>query len=195
VRAAVKASLLDLLQRQGLKPYDADRFTAQRSGLSMAVAHPLGIGPGRFLEVVGYDAHSLYVRTLVENGWLGLGALVGWLGAAAAGLWRLRAAWGPQDGGEPLLPTAALLAILGGLAVQSLVIDTVHWRHLWRVMAMAVSRGAEGLGAGRAARSPSAERCPAGSSNPVAGTGWAATPDRAPAGGQGAPVVLRGGGA
>lgn len=133
--ATLRGSFSDLEGRTGLQSYDAYRFNAHLLGIQAALAHPLGVGPGRFLEVIGYDAHSLYVRALTENGWLGLISLLGWLLATAGGLWRRREA---SEG--PISP-ATLLAILGGLAVQSLVIDTIHWRHLWLLCGLAVTSG------------------------------------------------------
>ena len=65
-----------LEERAPYQAYDEDRFTAQRTGIELAVSYPLGIGPGRYEGVVGYAAHSTYVRTLAEQGFLGLLAVV-----------------------------------------------------------------------------------------------------------------------
>jgi len=35
------------------------------------------------------------------------------------------------------LSAKVLLACLAGLALNSLVIDTLHWRHLWLILALA----------------------------------------------------------
>ena len=65
-----------LEERARYQAYDEDRFTAQRTGIELAVSSPFGIGPGRYEGVVGYAAHSTYVRTLAEQGFLGLLAVV-----------------------------------------------------------------------------------------------------------------------
>jgi hypothetical protein len=117
--------------RSELKEYDSERFGAQAAGLELAWRYPFGIGPGRFADVVGIDPHSLYVRALVENGWLGLVTLVSWMGASADALWRCR----PRD--DWPVSRALLLSLLAGLAVHSFVISTLHWRHFWLIFGLA----------------------------------------------------------
>jgi O-antigen ligase len=139
-------------ERAGPKSYDSDRFGAQRFGVELAQDHPLGIGPGQFEAVSPVSAHSIYVRALAEEGVAGFVVLVALLGATLLlALQNLRA--GPSGLG---LSPRALLAIWCGLLVNSLVIDTLHWRHLWIVAgliwASALSRS-HGVAARFAARS------------------------------------------
>lgn len=52
---------------------------------------PFGIGPGRFGDLSGRDAHSLFVGILGENEWLAFGGLLILLaGIARACLGNLR---------------------------------------------------------------------------------------------------------
>jgi O-antigen ligase len=132
--AVVEAtSMTDFLsQRAALQDYDAQRFGAQASGVEIAERHPLGLGPGQFEAVSDLSAHSTYVRTLAEEGVLGVlllyGLLVLTLGFAARNV-----ALGVDTYG---IGSAALLAAWCGLLANSFFVDTLHWRHLWFVAAL-----------------------------------------------------------
>jgi O-antigen ligase len=121
-----------LSQRAALQDYDSQRFGAQASGVEIAERHPLGLGPGQFERVSAVSAHSTYVRTLAEEGVLGvllvLGLLVLTLGFAARNV-----ALGVDTYG---IGSAALLAAWCGLLANSFFVDTLHWRHLWLVAAL-----------------------------------------------------------
>jgi O-antigen ligase len=121
-----------LSQRAALQDYDSQRFGAQASGVEIAERHPLGLGPGQFERVSAVSAHSTYVRTLAEEGVLGvllvLGLLVLTLGFAARNV-----ALGVDTYG---IGSAALLAAWCGVLANSFFVDTLHWRHLWLVAAL-----------------------------------------------------------
>jgi hypothetical protein len=125
----------DMLElRASAQGYDDDRFGNQADAIALAWQHPLGLGPGATEGHLSISAHSLYVRALVENGGLGLWATLGLLAASQA-----RAVWAVLRGGEP--ETERLLAVVAaalfGVVVESAVIDTIHWRHLWLLLALA----------------------------------------------------------
>ncbi len=112
-----------------LKDYDvADRFPVQWQALKLGLSRPLGIGPGASEETFGLGTHSLYLRVLVENGWLGFAGLMGMIIHTTRELWRRIRAGGPDVGWPPL---SALFAWWVGFLANSLVIDTLHWRHFW----------------------------------------------------------------
>ena len=121
-----------LEERARYQAYDEDRFTAQRTGLELAISSPFGIGPGQYEGVVGYAAHSTYVRALAEQGFLGLLAVILLflltLGAAARNAIAGRGTFG--------IGSAALLAAWCGTLANSLFVDTLHWRHLWMIAAL-----------------------------------------------------------
>ncbi len=129
---AATSSASFLTERAGLQDYDVQRFGTQASGLEIAASHPLGIGPGQFEAVSDLSAHSTYVRALAEEGVLGallvLGLLLLTLGFAARNV-----ALGVDTYG---IGSAALLAAWCGLLVNSIFVDTLHWRHLWLVAAL-----------------------------------------------------------
>jgi hypothetical protein len=125
-------SLGFLEERAKLQSYDTHRFAAQSRGLSVGLQHPLGIGPGQFDVVSPISSHSIYVRTLSEQGALGLAAIIALIIAtmafAALNLLRGRDTYG--------ISAAALLAAWCGLVANSFFVDTLHWRHLWLVAAL-----------------------------------------------------------
>jgi O-antigen ligase len=124
---AVSHSIGFLEQRARFQSYDTQRFSAQRTGLELAQTHLLGVGPGQFEAYSAVSAHSTYVRSLAEQGVVGavllLALLFGTLLLAAR-----NAVLGRDTHG---LGSTALLAAWCGLLVNSIVVDTIHWRHLW----------------------------------------------------------------
>jgi O-antigen ligase len=118
-----------LSERTAMQDYDADRFAAQHEGIDLALEEPLGLGPGQFeprVGVLGISAHSLYVRTLLENGVAGLVSLFVFLGLT------LLVAFRSALSGGPLAACGAVVAAsLVGVLFNSAVVDTLHWRSLW----------------------------------------------------------------
>jgi O-antigen ligase len=120
-------SLAFLEERARFQSYDNDRFGAQALGLRLAEENPIGIGPGQFELVAPLSAHSTYVRALAEEGVVGAMALLGvMLGTLL--LATRNAALGRDTFG---IGSGPLLAAWCGMLVNSFVIDTLHWRHLW----------------------------------------------------------------
>jgi hypothetical protein len=125
VAATDSADFLD--ERARFQSYDAARFSGQRVGLGVAEQYPLGIGPGQYETFASISAHSTYVRTLAEEGFVGLFALV--LLLLVTFYW---AAQNVMRGRNPYgIGSAALLATWAGLLANSFFIDSIHWRHLW----------------------------------------------------------------
>ncbi len=122
-------SLSFLQERAHVQSYDTSRFAAQSRGLTVGLTHPFGIGPGQFESVSPVSSHSLYVRSLSEQGVLGLLAIValvaGTIGFAVVNLMRGSDTYG--------IGAAPLLAAWCGLVANSFFVDTLHWRHLWLV--------------------------------------------------------------
>lgn len=143
-------SLGFLEERAHLQSYDAERFSAQSRGLAVGLQHPLGIGPGQFDVVSPVSSHSLYVRSLSEQGVLGLAAIVSLLVATIA-FAVLNAIYGRDTYG---ISAAALFAAWCGLIANSFFVDTLHWRHLWLIAALIWA------GAVRSRSSPAARRRP-----------------------------------
>jgi O-antigen ligase len=121
-----------LFERAQVQSYDADRLGGWVAGLEPAQRYPFGVGPGQFEQVASISAHSLYIRVFTEQGLLGLIAI------AALLLFTLTAALGNAFAGRSTygIGSAALAGAWCGLIVNSFVIDTLHWRHLWLVAAL-----------------------------------------------------------
>ena len=130
-----QAEIGDMLtQRFRSHEYDGDRFVTQQRSWQMAWSTPLGIGPGQAEMVFIHAPHSLYLRTLVENGFLGfLGFSIFFASALCRSTWTAMFAVSAID----RRLQAAVAASLWGMAVESFVIDTVHWRHLFVFLALA----------------------------------------------------------
>jgi O-antigen ligase len=129
---AATGSLGFLEERARIQTYDTQRFGAQRTGIELAAEHPAGIGPGQFELRAPISTHSTYVRALAEQGVLGLAVIV------ALFLATLIYAGSNAIAGRDTygIGSAALLAAWVGLLVNSFVVDTLHWRHLWFVAAL-----------------------------------------------------------
>lgn len=124
---------LDFLQeRASRQGYDSDRFAAQRRGIKFGEDHLVGIGPGQFEVLAPTPSHNLYIRSLSEQGFLGFFAILA-LVLTTLVLAARNAVLGRNAYG---IGSAALLGAWVGLAFESYVIDTLHWRHLWLVAAL-----------------------------------------------------------
>jgi len=114
---------------------------------------PLGIGPGNsVLQVVpigdrlrgnetdfqSKEAHSDYLAYAVERGPIGVLGLLAFLGAAFARVLRgrKRVAW-RAPGPEAAALWASLVGVLVAVSVHALVIESLHFRHVWFALAIA----------------------------------------------------------
>ncbi|MCS6882928.1 MAG: hypothetical protein RMK84_17350 [Oscillochloridaceae bacterium] len=126
----VQLQLLDFLRSRAtlMQSYDVDRFSTQAEGIEAGLSHLFGIGPGML-----FNAHSLYVRTFAEYGIFGLVTLLALILALVGGsLWR---ALGRNDRVYGL-SSRVVVACWIGLLLNSVVIDTIHWRYFWVMFAL-----------------------------------------------------------
>jgi O-antigen ligase len=133
VSPAVSNMLSARVTSNGLQNYDRVRFATQALALQMAEERPLGIGPGQVETNFDYSTHSMYLRILTENGIFGLLGLLGFIGATMA-----RSVSVIEHAEDPWYREINLvvLACIAGHLVNSFVIDTVHWRHIWFIYAL-----------------------------------------------------------
>lgn len=126
----VQLGLLEFLlwRATPLQSYDSDRFGTQADGLGAGLSHLFGIGPGML-----FNAHSLYVRTFAEYGFLGPATL--FVALLAPLPWCLRRARSADDRVHGLSARVAVASFVG-LLFNSVVIDTIHWRHFWILFAL-----------------------------------------------------------
>ena len=142
-----------LQSRNGIKSYDAVRFEKQAESLIISTGKPInnlgqtkneigkvttpvflksfiGIGPGQTEKEINYATHSSYLRVLVENGWLTFLCFVAFLICFLYKLWVLIRVGKKTYGLSAIIVFSSII----GLLVNSLVIDTLHWRELWLVL-------------------------------------------------------------
>jgi len=131
--------------RAKMQDYDKNRFASQRAGLQLAYQNPLGYGPGQYELVVSQitseqiSAHSLYFRLFTENGAAGLILFFTALIFIIINLFKIQ---GKESESVPI-KSSVLLSILIGILVNSLVVDTLHWRHFWLFIGLALFNIAE----------------------------------------------------
>lgn len=123
---SINAMFNERFEYQG---YDDDRFSNQAVALSLGFENPFGIGPGQYEGSIGYATHSSYLRIWAENGFIGF---IGFIGFVLATLYRnLRLIFITK---KPLFIIIFALAL--GLLFNSIVVDTIHWRHFWIIFAI-----------------------------------------------------------
>ncbi len=107
------------------------RFDTQAKALREIGQNPIGIGPGMSTPKFGMEPHNLYLHIAVEGGWVGaVSFYLFLLITLARGISRI-------DSSSILRPNLQIvLAALIGTLVQSLFIDSTHWRHLWLLLAL-----------------------------------------------------------
>lgn len=119
-------------ERTSLKAYDAVRFQEQKSSLHYVFAYPLGFGPGQSEYFLSQSTHNLFVRTLSENGLLGLLFFISfWILTLFRSMQISKRIATPYKGYFVII-TASLIGIL----FNSMFIDTMHWRHFWLLLAL-----------------------------------------------------------
>jgi hypothetical protein len=107
------------------------RFEAQSSALRHIGQDPVGLGPGRSFDRLGLEPHNVYLHIAVEGGWLAGLSFIVFLVYTGYRLPDLR------RGGEFFSGHGRIVtACMAGLLVQSLFIDSTHWRHLWLLLAV-----------------------------------------------------------
>jgi hypothetical protein len=126
------------LGHKGLQGYDQLRFYTHDLAWQSAYDHPFGIGPGQSEAAFQYATHSTLLRVLSENGFLGAAAFIG-LVFASLGRSLYVAVTAADDQWRTI--SLVVFASILGVVVNSAVIDSVHWRHLWFLLGLAwVSR-------------------------------------------------------
>jgi len=117
------------------------RFGRHILGLMMALDNPFGLGPLQFRTFFPEDPHNAYLNAFASGGWIsGLAYLALTLITLVMGL-RLAFVATPW---RPVYLT--VYAAFVGVAAESVLIDSDHWRHYFLILGvlwglMAASRG------------------------------------------------------
>ena len=122
-----------LASRLMIKDYDSERFGTQRVAVEVGMLNPFGIGPGHSESAFQYSPHSLYARVFTENGLIGFVSFVTLL---LLSMYKsFESYW--KSTGEYSVLFIVIFASICGLVFNSFFIDTLHWRHLWIILALA----------------------------------------------------------
>ena len=130
---AVQSMMAQRVTSNGLQNYDRDRFRTHHLAVQSAFDRPLGIGPGQAEETFQYATHSSYMRAMSENGFFGLACYAVFL-VLSLGM-ALRKAMITDDPFWKKVYLIAAACIVGHI-VNSAVVDTIHWRHSWIILAL-----------------------------------------------------------
>ena len=108
------------------------RFAGQMKALALIPEAPFGIGSGVFSSVHHHEEpHQVYLSMFLMSGWLGgLLYIVSVLSTLAIGLYAI--ATNRRLRGPLIVATAAF----AGVAIQGLVVETDHWRHVFLIMGL-----------------------------------------------------------
>lgn len=115
-----------------VQAYDGERlgrFDRYAIGFLMALDRPLGIGPLEFGLMWGQDTHNIWLKALMDYGWLGFIsylALMVWTFVLGFRYFLRERPW-------QSFFMLALIVLFGHTVIGS-VIDTDHWRHFYLLM-------------------------------------------------------------
>jgi O-antigen ligase len=107
------------------------RFARYGIGFLLATEKPFGIGPLVFGQIYGEDTHNIWLKTLMDYGWLGFASyltLIIWTIAAGFRILLRNRPWQPY-----LL--SAYVVFLGHIALGTFI-DTDHWRHFYLLLGL-----------------------------------------------------------
>ncbi|MCG6889206.1 MAG: O-antigen ligase family protein [Gammaproteobacteria bacterium] len=123
-------------RRAKLQYYDVQaeggRFSRQLAVIKMALVRPLGIGEGqsRLRHNFGKEPHNIFLQVLIESGWIGALAFYSFLVLTLVKAFKFLF----QPSTIQAVYLASFVCVIG-LLVQSLFIDSAHWRHLYLLLA------------------------------------------------------------
>lgn len=119
---------------QLLQDYDASRlgrFARYTLGFQLAMEHPLGIGALVFGTIFTEDTHNIWLKALMDYGWLGFASYLTLIVWTVAGGFRILFRDRPW---QPYL-LCAYVTLIGHIGLGS-VIDTDHWRHFYLLLGL-----------------------------------------------------------
>jgi O-antigen ligase len=107
------------------------RFARYVIGFQMALEHPFGIGPLEFGQIFGEDTHNIWLKALMDYGWVGFLSYLGLI------LWTIAAGFRILFRARPWQPylLCAYVVFIGHVGLGS-VIDTDHWRHFYLLLGL-----------------------------------------------------------
>lgn len=119
---------------QLVQEYDAarlGRFARYAIGFGMAAENPFGIGPLVFGQLLGEDTHNIWLKALLDYGWLGFACWLTMVVWTIAGGFRILFRDRPW---QPYLLCAYVVFV--GHVFLGTFIDTDHWRHFYLLIGL-----------------------------------------------------------
>jgi O-antigen ligase len=107
------------------------RFARFGLGFQLAMERPFGIGPLVFGTIFPEDTHNIWLKCLMDYGWLGFASFLTMTLWTIAGGFRILLRNRPW---QPYL-LCAYVTYLGHVGLGS-VIDTDHWRHFYLLIGL-----------------------------------------------------------
>jgi len=107
------------------------RFDRYGIGFLLALEKPLGIGPLVFGQIYGEDTHDIWLKMLMDYGWLGFVSfltLTLWTVAAGFRLLLRDRPWQPYV-------LCAYVVYIGHIGLGTFI-DTDHWRHFYMLFGL-----------------------------------------------------------
>ncbi|ESY83911.1 membrane protein [Mesorhizobium sp. LNHC220B00] len=107
------------------------RFARYTLGFQMAMEHPFGIGPLVFGTIFGEDTHDIWLKMLMDYGWIGFVSfltLIVWTISAGFRILLRDRPWQPY-----LL--CAYVAFIGNVGLGTFI-DIDHWRHVYLLLGL-----------------------------------------------------------
>ncbi len=107
------------------------RLSNQLLILNEALTHPLGVGASLGGEMFFRAPHNIYLHVLIESGWIGAIAYYLFLGVTIQKGFKFCL--------QPTVIQSSYIVVFActiGLLVQSIFIDSTHWRHMYLLFAM-----------------------------------------------------------
>lgn len=129
------SEIVDLYgSRAQLQNYDSDRFAMAQEAVELGLRYPVGVGPGEVSAYLGLsmDPHNTYARIWAENGPVSLILFLIFL------LLLLTHVLQECIGRSLHPPFICAVSLLAGALVNAAVVDTLHWRHFWIIVAVCV---------------------------------------------------------
>lgn len=123
-----------LMRARLVQDYDAGemgRFARFGIGFQMALEHPLGIGPLNFGRLLGEDTHNIWLKALMDYGWLGFASFLTIVLSTIFGGFRLLFRDRPW---QPYL-LCAYVVFIGHVGLGT-IIDMDHWRHFYLLIGL-----------------------------------------------------------
>lgn len=107
------------------------RFARYGIGFQMAMEHPFGIGPLVFGKIFGEDTHDIWLKMLMDYGWLGFVSFL------ALVLWTVSAGFRILLRDRPWQPylLCAYVAFIGNIGLGTFI-DIDHWRHVYLLLGL-----------------------------------------------------------